>query len=189
MKQHLTIAAAITLMILAPLCPAQADNGKKQTRQLTGAQSAKPKSAVTEKLIGSWKLVSIETIRPNGEIIYDWMGRQPTGLTVYESAGRMSVQIMRDPRPTFDSNDNAKATPEEKARAYDGYYAYYGTYQVNEAESTVMHHVQSSLRPTEVGIDYQRYFKLSGDRIVLTTTRYQEAGEQRTNRPTWERVK
>lgn len=101
----------------------------------------------------------------------------------------MSVQIMRDPRPTFDSNDNAKATPEEKARAYDGYYAYYGTYQVNEAESTVMHHVQSSLRPTEVGIDYQRYFKLSGDRIVLTTTRYQEAGEQRTNRPTWERVK
>lgn len=79
MKQHLTIAAAITLMILAPLCPAQADNGKKQTRQLTGAQAAKPKSAVTEKLIGTWKLVSIETIRPNGEIIYRLDGTPANG--------------------------------------------------------------------------------------------------------------
>ena len=52
-------------------------------------------------LIGTWRLVSLETIRPNGEALTEWMGRRPTGLIAYLPSGYVSVQFMRDPRPIF----------------------------------------------------------------------------------------
>ena len=146
-------------------------------------------SDFSTKIIGMWKLVSLETIRPSGEIVYDWMGRHPTGLIIYDVTGRMAVQIMRDPRPTFASNVSAKATPEEKEAAFEGYYAYFGTFEFNEEEGLLTHRVQNSLYPNEVGINYTQSFNLSDSRLILATAPYQEAGEQRTNRITWERVK
>lgn len=138
------------------------------------------------KVVGTWKLVSIETLRPNGEIVYDWMGRNPSGLIIYDQTGHMSVQFMRDQRPTTASDP---MTPEEIKAAYDGYYAYFGTYEFNEKEGVVRHNIQASLQPSEVGKSKTRYVKLAGDRLVLTTTPFQEAGEQRRNRVTFERVK
>jgi hypothetical protein len=116
------------------------------------------------------------------------MGRNPTGLIIYDQTGHMSVQFMRDPRPTIASGQFSM-TPEEIKGAYDGYYAYFGTYEVNEKEGTVTHNIQASLRPSEVGTTYKRYVKFVDDRITLTTTPIQQAGEQRTNRITFERVK
>jgi hypothetical protein len=84
---------------------------KQEMERLLKETAAKPKSAMAEKIIGAWKLISLETMRPNGEISYDWMGRQPTGLIVYAATGQMSVQIRRDPRPAFALNDKEKATP------------------------------------------------------------------------------
>jgi hypothetical protein len=45
-------------------------------------------------------LVSIETKRPNGEVIYPFYGRHPEGLLIYDRSGYMSVQIVSDPKPT-----------------------------------------------------------------------------------------
>ena len=40
-------------------------------------------SAVTKAmLVGAWRLVSIETMRPNGEVIYPFYGKHPEGLLV-----------------------------------------------------------------------------------------------------------
>ena len=87
------------------------------------------------------------------------------------------------------SGDASTATTEEIKRAYEGYYAYFGTYEVNEQESTVTHKVQASLWPREVGADLERHAELSGDRLILTTQPKQRSGEQRRNRLTFERVK
>lgn len=53
-----------------------------------------------EKLVGAWRLVSVETIRTNGDIIYPFYGKHPQGLLVYDASGWMSVQIVSDPAPT-----------------------------------------------------------------------------------------
>lgn len=157
-----------------------------------GQSTSSPPGADSElhaKLIGSWRLVSVETMRPNGEIITEWMGKAPTGLIVYLPNGLMSVQIMRDPRPArFESGSRLKASPEELKAAYLGYYAYWGKYTISPSENMVIHDVESSLWPEEVGTIYKRFFSIEGSRLVLTTAPYKRGDEERRNRLVWERV-
>jgi hypothetical protein len=143
-----------------------------------------------KNLIGTWKLISIETVLPDGEANFVWMGKNPLGLIIYDQTGYMSVQFMRDPRSTFSAahSTHREASPEEIKDAYLGYYAYFGTYEVNEAEGTVIHHVKGSLWPQEVGVDYKRFFKFSENRIVLSTPPMQREGKVIFNRITFERV-
>jgi|SRR4051812_3802603 hypothetical protein len=119
-----------------------------------------------DAVIGAWKLLSIEDRKSSGEVIH-WMGDKPTGLIIYDRSGYMSVQFMRDPRPVFSAAYN-QATFEEVKNAYEGYFAYFGTYRVDESNGVIIHHLQGSLRPQEVGIDYDRYFQIDGDLLILT---------------------
>ena len=57
-------------------------------------------TATAEALAGAWRLVSVETIRPGGEIIYPFYGKHPAGLLIYDRSGWMSVEIVSDPAPT-----------------------------------------------------------------------------------------
>ena len=153
---------------------------------LSGLASAQSSQSATPSeppsIIGTWRVVSVETIRPNGEALTDWLGQHPTGTIVYLPSGYMAVQIMRDPRPIIAGAGYENAKPAEKVTAMDGYYAYYGTYEVDASSGTVVHNIQASLRPNEVGIRYQRRFELIGDRLTLTTTPSNQSGESRFNR-------
>ena len=140
-------------------------------------------------VVGVWRVVTVETVRPNGEVLTDWLGKRPTGTIAYLPSGYMAVQIMKDPRPLIAGGGYGAATAEEKVAAIDGYYAYYGTYEVNMATKTVVHQIAASLRPNEVGIRYERHFEISGERLTLTTPPSTRAGEQRLNRLVWERIK
>ena len=147
-------------------------------------------------LIGVWDLVSYEDHRPNGEVIHRW-GSRPSGVLTYSRAGRMTVQFMRDPRPTFAagrvwSPDNQTLLPAASASeirdAYAGYYAYFGTYEVDERAQTVTHHITASLRSHEVGADNVRQFELSGDQLVLRLEVTADNGERRTRIIVWRRA-
>jgi len=84
-----------------------------------------------------------------------------------------------------------KATTEEKAAAFNSYAAYYGTYIINEAAGTITHHIEGSLNPNDVGKNFVRYFKLSGNRVILIPVETND-GRPPTSPPvrslTWERV-
>ena len=144
-----------------------------------------------EAVAGAWKLISFEAISPDGERKPTSFGKNPVGIVIYHPTGYVSVQYMRDPRPTFASGSASNATPEEMKSAFFGYYAYFGTYEVNEKEGIVVHHVQASKNPPEVGIDYKRSFKISGDRLTLTTPpqRTTDGSGMYVFELTWERVK
>ena len=149
-------------------------------------------NASREQLVGAWRLVSVETIRPNGEVIYPFYGKHPQGLIVYDRSGWMSVQLVSDPMPTLpkgDSRDTFAAAPlAEKAAAADGYYAYFGTWTVDPAASTVTHHLKHSLYPGERGADFVRHFTMSADRLTLVA-KVQEMGEEHQRKLVWERAK
>src|SRR5262245_18434898 len=138
---------------------------------LTVCLYAQPTSAQVEPqtaaqvLLGVWLLVSAKDYRPSGEAL-DWMGNKPSGTFIYTAGGRMAVQFMRDPRASFtgtsmwtsDARDLfASVTPSEIRDAHTGYYAYFGTYTLDESARTVTDHIQASVRPEEVGRDYVRY--------------------------------
>lgn len=140
-------------------------------------------------VVGSWKLVSIATVRPNGEEVTDWAGPKPTGIIMYAADGYMSVHIVKDPpaRWAYQSPDDADVTA--RAHAFDRYYGYFGRYSVDVGQGVVTHYVEGSLEPNEVGVTYERRFRLEGDRLILTATPYTFKGEQRFNRLVWQRVK
>src|SRR6266850_6525333 len=96
-----------------------------------------PNSTIAEKIIGTWRLGSIEDHRPNRpENEFN-----PTGYIMYDSTGHVAVQNMRrGDRAKFASEEIAKATTEENAAAFSSYRAYYGTYTINEVAGTITHH-------------------------------------------------
>jgi lipocalin-like protein len=134
-------------------------------------------------LLGAWRLRSIGGSVPKRAIFS--MGVKPQGILIYTATGYMAAEIMRDPRPAFPKGyENASA--EEIRNAFEGYYAYFGTYHVNTSEKTVTHHLQGSLRPAEIGRDYVRVYDLCGDQLTLNPVR---EGRKLQVRLTWERAK
>jgi len=146
-------------------------------------------------VVGNWKLLKVETVNENtGEGSPVWMGEKPVGIITYQPNGLMAVQIMKDPKPEFAGKSRLSATPDELKSAFFGYYAYWGTYSVNEAEQTVTHEVTASLWPEEVGSKYKRFIKMDGQRLVLTTPtftsqgQFAPQGQKVKNQLTWERM-
>ena len=106
-------------------------------------------------------------------------------MIIYTATGEMAVQIARNPQSKF-SSEYEQAKPEEIRTAYEGYYAYFGKYDADLDRKIVTHHVEASLRPGEIGVNYQRAFELSGDRLVLIPM---EHGKQAPARLTFQRVR
>ncbi len=140
-----------------------------------------------EQFMGTWKLVSSEFRRSDGQLTYP-MGRDAVGIIIYDADWHMSVQIMRPDRPAFASGDHLKGTPAEIKSAFEGFVAYYGTYQVDEKEGTVTHHVEGSFFPNWVGLALRRFFEFSGNRLTLSTPPMPMGGEQVVGLLIWERA-
>ena len=142
-------------------------------------------------LIGAWRLVSVETIRPGGEVIYPFYGKHPEGLIVYDRSGWMSVQIVSDPQPTVPRASSREeflaAVTAEKVAAAEGYYAYYGTWTLDPSNSTVTHHIKQSLYPGERGEEGIRRFVLDGDHLTLIA-KTREMGEDHERKLVWQRL-
>jgi hypothetical protein len=165
------------------------------------AQGASPKITVlpatqqggasADQLVGAWRLVAVETIRPNGEVIYPIYGKHPQGLLIYDRSAWMSVVIISDPQPTVPATDSRQgfldAPAAEKLAAVDGFYSYYGTWSVDPTGATVTHHIQQALLPGERGEEVVRKLSLHDDTLILAATIH-EMGEERQRRLTWQRV-
>lgn len=138
-------------------------------------------------LIGSWDLVSLENRGADGSIRKPF-GDHPVGRITYTPDGFMSAQIMHESRPAFATAELYGGSPAEKATAYDGYIAYYGTFAVDPVQHTLTHHVTGSLFPNWVGGDQVRFYTLeTPDTLVLTTRPFQAQGTEVTAHVVWRR--
>jgi hypothetical protein len=142
-------------------------------------------------LAGAWQLVSVDTVRPNGEVIHPFYGEHPQGLIVYDRSGWMAVQIVSDPPPAVPAGASREefrnAPAADKAVAADGYYAYFGPYTVDERASTVTHHLREALYPGERGVDFTRHYTIAGDVLTLVA-KVHEMGEDHERRLVWRRL-
>jgi len=156
---------------------------------LLGCAGAPPVADVPSSvpLAGTWRLVSIIAIRPNGDRVPSRFGQNPTGYIIYDRTGHMAVQIMANPWPVFVTPD--KPTPMELESVFNRYVAYAGTYDFDTAQHAVTHHVQMSVDPDDVGKDFRRTVEIDGDRVTLTVPRYPLNGEQVVLRLQWQQVR
>ena len=131
------------------------------------------------RFIGAWRLVSFEEETSDGEIVYPY-GENPIGLLIYDSSGRMSVQIMRSDREPFSSNEWQSVPAEEIKKATEGFTAFFGSFEVDADNKTVIHRVEGHVLPGSVGKVLLREFEFAGDLLILKPSP--------NRRVIWERV-
>jgi hypothetical protein len=137
-------------------------------------------------LAGAWKLLVFE-FRSEGQVVFPF-GTNFLGLCLYDSTGYMAMQIMRGDRPRFAGGDQLGGTPAEMEAAFSGYLAYAGTYVADEAHGVVVHHVSQSLFPNWVGTDLVRFYRISGNRLIVSAPTQQVGGHLMDAMLVWERL-
>jgi hypothetical protein len=134
---------------------------------LSGMPSVQP--GARGRLIRFWKLRSCLRTFKDGRTEHPF-GEQPVGRIEYDKTGRMFALLMRPGRrstlPPGMLLD--KATNEELRDAVTGFVSYFGTFDIEEATQTVVHHVEASLFPSWVGTDLKRSFRFDASRLILT---------------------
>ena len=117
------------------------------------------------RFIGAWRLVSFEEETAAGEIVHPY-GENPIGSLIYDSSGRMSVEIMRSDREPFSSSEWKSVPAEEIKKAIEGFTAFFGSFEV-DADKTVIHRVEGHVLPGSVGKTLGREFEFAGDLLIL----------------------
>ena len=138
-------------------------------------------------IIGTWKLISFEIQRENGEVIYPF-GKNAQGSLIYTESGRFSAQVIRPDRPQFTSGDQMRGTTEEIKANYEGFISYYGPYEFDRKKGFVIHHVEGSLFPNWKGQRQKRFYELSGNRLKLSTPPTLWGGGEVVGVLIWERI-
>jgi hypothetical protein len=176
--RRLSVARWAILLLSGPLLCATASSVARITRG---------------DLIGAWRLVSIEFSGDKGPVPDPFYQTGSTGIIIYEPGGLMSVQIVAPDRRTWavpDSRVGRTAPTLDaalEAAAFNTYYAYFGTWELDEARSVMIHHVQSSLIPSESGVTYSQTVSLVGDRLIFVNEgRY--LGHRTVRKKIWERA-
>lgn len=140
-----------------------------------------------EALLGTWKLVSSVGHWSDGRVSYPY-GEKPDGMLVYDAKGHFSGQIQAPGRALFESDNVLRGTDEEVRAAFEGYVAYYGTYEVDEQSASVTHYIQGSWFPNWVGNTQTRFYEFEGEKLRLTTAPFVGKRNQVTHTLLWERL-
>ena len=135
----------------------------------------------------TWRLLDCYGKWTDGRITYPY-GEHAEGQLMYNDHGSFSGQIAGSGRPVFESGNLLKGTAEEIKKAFEGYIAYYGTYEVDENNSQITHHVENGLFPNWVGNNQTRTYEFEGKNLRLNTQPIKGAKADLTVTLLWERV-
>ena len=90
------------------------------------------------------------------------------------------------------SGPPSRAPPKPPTRSEPRHTAYYGTYTFDPENHIVIHHLEGSLVPGQIGQDNIRYFELKGNRLTLSVANDGKGGripfKDTTRHLIWEKV-
>jgi hypothetical protein len=119
-----------------------------------------PGKSLKDQLVGHWQLVSIII---NGNAPY---GATPQGSMFLDAGGHYSVIVI--------SGGNARNI------------SYFGTYTVNDDDSSMTMHIDTSTLANATGRDERRLVTFSGDELIVQNQK--SAGPMGTIKLTWKRL-
>src|SRR4051794_24196632 len=139
-----------------------------------------------DRLIGTWRLVSVVNEDAETGGTSDLFGGDPIGYISYGADGRMMVvQVRSDgPKPKGDI-----ASPAEAEALFRSMLSYAGRYTIDGDEVT--HHIDIAWNESWTGTRQVRKFRLDGDRLHLTLAASPNPVDGRvgTRRVVWEKVR
>jgi len=122
---------------------------------LAAAQSSADPQA---RIVGSWRITSLELEFQDGSERRFPFGAQPKGYLIFGSDGRMMAYLEAEKR-------TSPRTDEERAAAYQTMNAYTGRYRV-QGDKWITR-VDGSWNVDWVGTDQERTFAIEGDRLSV----------------------
>ena len=117
------------------------------------AEAAHRNEESQNRLVGAWKLVSLEEASADGQV----HKADCNGMFVFTSDGKASVQVMYRNAQTGSTY------------AQGGYEASYGSYHIDDS-STFTFHIDGALVRTLIGKDLKRAYEISGNRLIVRST-------------------
>ncbi len=139
-----------------------------------------------ERLVGTWTFASSTETRKDGTKVDRW-GAHPKGSLMFDANGRYMFIITRSDLPKFAVNSATEGTADEDKAVVKGVLFYFGTYTVNEADKTLVTHVEGSSFPNIVGTDQKRSItSLTSDELRYHNALSSIAGDAQV---VWKRAK
>lgn len=142
--------------------------------------------SVRGKLVGTWVLVSAKNRMTDGtERPYPELGTNGKGYLLYTADGHMCAQLMNTDRAAW--KDSSHPTNAEKITAIDGFSAYCGRYEVNEAERLIVHLPELAWSPNYIGTRQLRPYAFHEDELTFAGKVTDEPGVESYS-ITWRRA-
>jgi len=137
------------------------------------------------RLIGTYRLVSFESIADDGEVMQPF-GENPAGFAMYTAQGYMSAILMMRERQTFPEGDILAAGDRERAEAFASSSAYAGRWEI--VDGRIVHHLEATTFPNWTGTTQVREFELTDSHLTLFPPRMLMQGKIRRGRVHFERM-
>jgi hypothetical protein len=142
---------------------------------------------LSETLPGTWRLMSRVDVAAAGERRPEpSLGEDPHALLIYDRSGNFAAQFMRRDRSADVPDEPSGA--KNNSRAQGGYDAYFGTYTIDDGNSSVTQRLQGALSRENVGLVLTRTMKVEGDTLVIRLETNAADGAAVTRTLTWRRV-
>jgi len=111
-----------------------------------------------EKIVGTWKLVSVVYEDQETKERTPVLGERPRGRQIATADGRWLALVTADKRPV-------PKTDEERAQALQTMIAYTGRYRVEDGKVTTQ--VEAAWNEAWVGGEQVRFIRFEGDRLFI----------------------
>jgi hypothetical protein len=119
-----------------------------------------------QQVVGLWSLSSQYVERPDGSRI-ERFGPNPKGFAYFDQGGRFSMVMMRADLPKIASNNAMTATDAENKAIMQGSSAFFGTWSVDEATSTMLNRIEGSTYPNWDGTELKRTLSIASDEMKV----------------------
>jgi hypothetical protein len=143
-------------------------------------------SEIRERIVGTWKLVSMEETMKDGAIHpFPSFGPHAKGFLMYQREGYMCAEIVNPDRLKW--VDPAHPIPEEKLAAADGTFAYCGRYEIDVRQQRIVHLPEVTTDPAYMGSRQIRPYRFESGRLILSDVETNDASVARWT-IVWEKV-
>jgi hypothetical protein len=168
--------AAAALILLLTSCDRRPAPGQDASPVRSQPETEVQQSVLPEvrsdrnSLLGTWQLLTFEQMENDGSTSHPY-GDMPMGRLTFDAAGRMSVFVMKPGRFASVNSTAAisRASVEDLRQIADGFIAYYGEFQVDDQENTLITKVEAATIPAWSGSEQKRIYELDGSALTLIT--------------------
>jgi Lipocalin-like domain len=143
--------------------------------------------SLKQNMVGTWALVSVTNIYPDGNKVYPYSDN-PQGMLMVDKAGHYAIQILKAKRPKVASGDKNVCTPEENAALVQGSNSHFGQYSMDEKNKTITFSIEHASFPNWEGTQQKRSYTFVNNTLTYVVTHTTQGGQPVISEVAWRKL-